>query len=261
MSLPQQQRPQLRNPIRPKPMLNPSQSQRPPRRPTLIENRGRQPPATLHHQPRIHRIPPLTGQSDVPADLPHLVLRPVIRGQIHPSQVLLDFPIRQMSQHHHPSRHHTQRKPRPLEQNMTANRKSAILPDQTDRLLPPPSRKERTFPSRQRQPPNNRQRSLRDVVTPSRGHPEEVQLRPQHPMIGIRLPLDQPHALQRRQQPMHGRPRQPGFPGHGGRSSPTWLMSRDSAQRQMSPPDEIHRCVHSPNTTPPKSTTRRTIPR
>lgn len=257
MSLPQQQGPQLRNPISPKPMLNPGQSQSPPRRPTLIKHGGSQTPATLHHKPRIDRIPPLTSQSDVPPNLTDIMLRPMIGNQIHPSQILINLPIRQMSQHHHPRRNNPQRKPSPLEQNMAPNRKSPIFPNQANGLLPPPRGKESTLPGSQSQPPHNRQRSLRDVVTPRSGNPEEVKLRPQHPAIVVAL--HQPDPLQRSQQPMHGRPRQPGFPSHSSRRSPTRLKRRNSPQRRMSPPDEIHRCVHSPDTTPPKSTTRRTI--
>lgn len=258
MSLPQQQGSQLRNPISPEPVLNPSQSQRPPRRPTLIKNSGSQTPATLHDKTRVDRIPPLPSQSDVPPNLTDVMLRPMIGNQIHPSQILIDLPIRQMSQHHHPRRNDPQRKPSPLEQNMAPNRKGPILPDQTDGLFPPPSREERTLPRRERKPPHHRQRGLRDVITPRSGNPEEVELRPQNPAVGVTL--HQPDPLQRSQQPMHGGPRQPGFPGHSGRRSPTRLVRRNSPQRRMSPPDEINRCVHSPDTTPSKPTTRRTLP-
>ncbi len=256
MSLPQQQRPQLRNPLSPKTMRHPSQSKRPPRHPTLIENSSRQPPTTLHHQPRIHRIPVHAGHRDVPPNLGNIVLRPVT-PEVHPPEILLNLPIRQMSKHHHPGRHNTERKTSPLEKNMTPNGKSAVLPDQADRLLPPPRRKERTLPGRHRQPPNHGQRRLGDVVPSSRRHTEKVKLRPQDPLIG--LPLHQPDTLQRHQQPVHSRPRQPRLPGHSRRRRTTRLMNRDRTQRAMGPSDEVSRSVHSVNTTPPESTARRTI--
>nr|SEF23905.1 hypothetical protein SAMN05421837_102470 [Amycolatopsis pretoriensis] len=261
MSLPQQQSPQLRNPIPREPVLNPGQSQRPPRRPGLVEHGGSQPPTSLHHQPRIDRIPLLPGQSDVPPNLLDRMLRPKTPHQIHPGEILVNLPIRQMSQNNHPRRNHPQRKPSPLEKNMAPNRKSPILPDQTNGLLPPPRGKESTLPGGQSQPPHHRQSGLGDVVPPSGSDPEEVQLRSENPPVGIRQTLHQPDPLQRRQQPVHSRPRQPGLPGHSGRRSPTGLVRGHRAQSAMSPSDQIHRSVHSPDTTPPKPTTRRTIPR
>ncbi|VVJ18041.1 Uncharacterised protein [Amycolatopsis camponoti] len=258
MSLPQQQSPQLRNPLTPEPMRNPSQAQSPPRRTTRIENGSSQPPATLDDKPRIHRIPPNPSSRNVPPNLTDVVLRPV-SSKIHPPQVVVNLPIRKMSQNHHPRRNHPQRKPSSLEQNMTPNGKRPILPDQADRLLPPPRGKERTLPRSKGKPPDNRQSGLGDVITPSSSHSEEVKLRPQHPPVTI--PLHHPDTLQRHQQPMHGRPGQPRLPGQSRRRGTPGLMNRDSPQSPMGPADEISRSVHSVNTTPPESTTRRTTRR
>jgi hypothetical protein len=219
------------------------------------ENGGAHSPTPFNEETRVHGVTGFTGQDDPLANLCRRMAHPVGRDQVGVGKVRIDLAVRQVGKNDETCGSDPKGETDPFVQDVGTDGETTVFAKQADSFVAAAYGEERTLPGSNRQAAHNRLGYVADVVPASGSCAQEVHLRAEKPTSDP-IAIDKAFAMQRREQPMNGRPGHAGPPSNGRSRSAQWFVGRNRAQHSADPANDIDwpasLTVHSMDNTKPK---------